>query len=75
MPVLTWILVAPITRSIRPIPTHLTLGPEEGLPAPSAATFDNIVAIRRSFLTTRIGALDAARRPELCAALRAVADC
>lgn len=74
-PILTWILVAPVTRSIRPIPTHLALGPEEGLPTPSAATFGNILAIRRAFLTTRIGALDGMRRPELCAALLAVADC
>ena len=75
VPVLTWITVAPVTRSARPIPTHLPLGPEEGLEVPCAAAFDNLQPIRRSYLTHRTGSLDPARRPELCQALRALADC
>lgn len=31
VPVLSWIVVAPVTRSVREIPTHLPLGPDEGL--------------------------------------------
>lgn len=73
--VLTWLVVAPVTRSVRPIPTHLRLGPEEGMPVTCAASFDNLQPIRRSFLTDRVGGLDPARRPELCGALRALADC
>lgn len=75
VPVLTWIVIAPVTRSVRPIPTHLPLGSEEGLNEPCAAAFDNLQPIRRAYLTERTGALDAARRPELCQALRALADC
>lgn len=75
VPVLTWIVVAPVTRSVRPIPTHLRLGPTEGLPLPCAAAFDNVQPIRRSFLTERAGVLDPSRRMELCGALRALADC
>lgn len=75
VPVLTWIVVAPVTRSARPIPTHLPLGEDEGLAVPCAASFDNLQPIRRSFLTERTGALDPARRTELCRALRALADC
>lgn len=74
-PVLTWIIVAPVTRSARQIPTHLPLGPDEGLGVPCAAAVDNIQPIRRSFLTERTGALGPARRAELCQALRALADC
>lgn len=73
--VLTWIIVAPVTRSARRIPTHLPLGPEEGLDVPCAAALDNLQPIRRSYLTQRTGSLDPARRPELCQALRALADC
>lgn len=75
VPVLTAVVVAPVTRSARPIPTHLSLGAEEGLPAPCAATFDGLQPIRRASLTQRIGALGTGRRREMCEALRAFADC
>ncbi len=72
--VLTWILVAPVTR-MREIPTEVALGADEGLPEPCAAVFDNLQPIRRSFLTQRVGRLAELRRGELCRALSALADC
>jgi mRNA interferase MazF len=75
IPVLTWIVVAPVTRTVRGIPTEVALGQEEGLPEPCAAAFDNVQPIRRSFLTQRVGRLSEARRPELCRALSSLADC
>jgi mRNA interferase MazF len=74
IPVLTWILVAPITRTIRGIPTEIPLGPPEGLPQECVASFDNIQPIRRSFLTDRLGDLGL-RHGEVCSALGALADC
>ena len=75
IPVLTWIVVAPVTRTVRDIPTEVALGPQEGLPEQCAASFDNLQPIRRSFLTERVGRLGAARHSELCRALSALADC
>jgi mRNA interferase MazF len=75
IPVLAWLVVAPVTRKMREIPTEVALGPEEGLPEQCAATFDNLQPIRRSFLTQRLGRLDDARRGEICRALSALADC
>ena len=75
IPVLTWLVVAPVTRTVRGIPTEVALGAEEGLPEPCAATFDNLQPIRRSFLVQRAGQLGDARRTELCRALSALADC
>jgi mRNA interferase MazF len=75
IPVLTWLVVAPVTRTVRKIPTEVPLGPEEGLPEPCAANFDNLQPIRRSFLTERVGRLDQTRRNDLCRALSALADC
>jgi mRNA interferase MazF len=75
VPVLTWLLVAPVTRTVRGIPTEVPLGPAEGLAVDCAASFDNLQPIRRTFLTSRVGALDPVRRQELCSALRAMADC
>ena len=74
-PVLHWIIVAPVTRSARPIATHLPLGPEEGLAVACAAAFDDLQPMRRTYLTARAGSLDPTPRLELCDALRALADC
>ena len=51
IPVLTWILVAPITRTIRGIPTEVNLDIDDGMPAPCVAAFDNLQPIRKAFLT------------------------
>ena len=75
VPVLTWIVVAPVTRTVRGIPTEVSLGPAEGLRTKSAASFDSLQPIRRSLLTRRVGALGTERRHELCDALAALADC
>ena len=74
VPVLTGIVVAPVTRTVRGIPTEVALGDPEGLPAECAATFDNLQRIHRSALTERIGGLGT-RRGQICAALDALADC
>jgi len=74
VPVLGGIVVAPITRTVRSIPTEILLDEEDGLVERCAASFDNLQRILRSALTGRIGAVDS-RRHEICAALRALADC
>lgn len=73
--VLTSVVVAPVTTTVREIPTEVPLGVDEGLPLPCAASFDNLRPLRRSLLVERVGRLSAARRRELCRALAAVADC
>ena len=75
IPVLTWIVAAPVTRTVRGIATEVALGPDEGLDTDCVASFDNLQPVRRSLLTTRAGTLDPTRRPELCNALQALADC
>lgn len=73
-PVLTWVIVAPITRTIRGIPTEITLNADEGLREECVASFDNLQPIRRSFLSERVGSIST-RRSEICHALSALADC
>jgi mRNA interferase MazF len=74
IPVLTWIVVAPVTRTIRGIPTEIPLDAEHGVDVPCAAAFDNIQPIRKTFLTERIGSLPAPQH-SVCGALAALADC
>jgi len=73
--VLTWVVVAPVTRTIRRIPTEVNLGESHGLPDECVASFDNLQPIRRSFLTQRAGELQVDEIDEICRALRALADC
>jgi mRNA interferase MazF len=72
--VLTAVVVAPITRTVRDIPTEMHLTAEDGLGVECAASFDNLQRIRRSALTDRLADVRS-RRDEICAALRALADC
>lgn len=73
--VLHRIVVAPLTRTVRGIPTEIPFGPEDGLATECAASFDNLQPINRHLLTERLTTLDDARRHEICAALDALADC
>lgn len=74
IPVLNWIVVAPISRTIRGIPTEIALGPEDGMAVSCVASFDNLQPLRGAFLTERLGSISS-RRPEICRALSALADC
>lgn len=68
------VVVAPVTRTVRGIPTEVQLGPDEGLRDECAATFDNLRTVLRANLTERVGTLGP-RRVEICRALAALADC
>lgn len=71
---LSGVIVAPITRTIRSIPTEITLGIEEGLDVDCVANFDNLQRVRRTALTVKIGDLGS-RGDEICQSLRAMSDC
>lgn len=75
LPVLRAVLVAPISRTIRGIPTEIALGAEDGLVETCAASFDNLRLVPRRVLTERAGRLDSSKAFEICRALSAVADC
>jgi mRNA interferase MazF len=75
LPSLSDIMVAPITRTVRHIPTEVGLGPDEGLRHECAASFDNVFGASRVHLVQRMGALSLDRRDEMCDAIRAVLDC
>jgi mRNA interferase MazF len=72
--VLTAIVVAPVTRTVRSIPTEVRLGSDEGLAGECVASFDNLQRVRRTALTEKAGDLGP-RRDEICIALQALADC
>jgi len=69
------VLVAPVTTRIRSVPSELPVGPAEGLPHVSVASFDNIRPFPKSMLVRRLGALDPERRHLVCAVAAATLDC
>jgi mRNA interferase MazF len=75
VPVLNNIVVAPVTSTVREIPTCIPVGPEHGIDHDSVATFDNLAAVPKSVLTTRLGQLGLGGRQRICEALDALANC
>jgi mRNA interferase MazF len=74
IPVLNRIVVTPVSRTVRGIPTEIVLDRQSGLRETSVASFDNLQPIRKSFLTQRVGSIPGARSA-ICRALAALADC
>ncbi|MGH9185558.1 MAG: type II toxin-antitoxin system PemK/MazF family toxin [Acidimicrobiales bacterium] len=73
--VLRTVVVAPITRTIRDIPSEVHLGRPEGLAIECAANFDNVLAFPKAMLVRRVGALGAQRVDDVCRAMSAAIDC
>ncbi len=69
------VLVAPVTRRVRELPSELRLGRAEGLAVDSVASFDNLQPFVKALLTRRLGSLGADRIDEVCAVLDATFDC
>lgn len=75
MPVLTAITCAPVTTSLRHIPTKLSIGSTEGLREPSEAACDALVTVpKRDIDTAPIGWLDESRFGELDRAIARALD-
>ena len=69
------VLVAPVTRRIRGVPSELPLGDAEGLPQRSVASFDNLQPFPKAMLVRRIGALGADRSGDICRTAGTTLDC
>jgi mRNA interferase MazF len=75
IPVLNAMLAAPVSRTVRRIPTELRLGPEDGMPEECAASLDNLRVVTKAHLVERACVLSPARMAAACSALRTAIDC
>ncbi len=73
-PLLTRVVVAPITTTVRNLATEVSLGEAEGV-ADSVASLDNIQLVPVDRLLRRAGIVAPSRWPEFCAAVRALMAC
>jgi len=75
IPVLNNVVVAPVTSTVRAIPTCIPVGRDQGIDHDSVASFDNLAAVPKAVLSIRLGSLGPGGRDRLCNALSALADC
>jgi mRNA interferase MazF len=69
------VIVAPVTSTIRQIPTEVQLGADEGLLQESVANFDNVQLVPKRWLIRRIGRLGPAKLRAACEALTQATGC
>ncbi len=63
------VTVAPITSTIRDIPTEVVLGPEDGVPQECAVNLDHVQTVPRSRVGSLITTLTSDRMTDVGAAL------
>ena len=73
-PLLSRVVVAPVTTTVRGIPTEVPLDRAEGL-TESVANLDNLQLLPVDRLLCRAGAVAPSRWPEFCAAAKALMAC
>lgn len=69
------VLVAPLTTTVRRIPTEVELNEQDGLPRTCAANFDNVFTLRLDRLRERITQLPAEKLEDVCRAYRFASEC
>jgi mRNA interferase MazF len=67
--VLNAVTVAPITSTIRSIPTEIVLTEDDGLPNTCAANFDNLLTVPKGNIGARITRLTSRRMKQAAAAV------
>jgi mRNA interferase MazF len=72
---LSTVLVAPITSTIRGEPSEVLVGIEEGLKTPSAINLDNVQSVRRHDLAFYVGSVSSEKMSAVCRALAIATGC
>lgn len=72
---LSTVTVAPITSTIRDVPSEVILDEEDGMKGRCAVNLHNAVTISQSRLGKRVALLSSGRLQQVCAALRFSLGC
>ena len=75
IPLLSTVTVAPITSTVRGVPSEVVLDVEDGMRNRCAVTLHNAVTISQARLGRRISGLNSMRLEEVCGALRFALGC
>jgi mRNA interferase MazF len=72
---LSRVTVAPVTSTIRGVPSEVVLDEADGMKGPCAVNLHNLVTVGKEHLGRRVARLSSARLEELCAAMRFALGC
>lgn len=72
---LSTVTVAPITSSIRGVPSEVVLGEEDGMKSACAINLHNAITVSQGRLGKRVAQLGAPRMSEICGAIRFSLGC
>lgn len=72
---LSAVTVAPITSTIRGVPSEVLLTEEDGMKHPCAVNLHNLVTVSKEHMGRRVAKLSAQRLAEVCAALGFALGC
>jgi len=72
---LSTVTIAPITSTIRGVPSEVVLSQEDGMKAPCAVNLHNASTVSQHRLGRRVAQLSSLRMEEVCAALRFSLGC
>jgi mRNA interferase MazF len=72
---LSRVTVAPITSTIRGVPSEVALGPDDGMKAPCAVNLHNLVTVSQGALGRRLSQLPPRRMREVCRSLAFALGC
>ena len=75
LPYLSRATVAPITSTIRGVPSEVPLGPDDGMKKPCAVNLHNVMTVRQQSLGRVVAQLDDRRMQEVCVALAFALGC
>lgn len=72
---LSTVTVAPITSSIRGVPSEVALDIHDGMKGPCAVNLHNAVTMQQAALGKRVSHLSSSRMDEICSALAFALGC
>jgi len=75
IPYLSTVTIAPITSTIRGVPSEVLLDEEDGMKSRCAVNLHNAVTVSQQRLGNRVARLGPRRMSEICAALRFSLGC
>ena len=75
LPLLRTAMVAPITSTIRGLPSEVIVGVAEGLKHDSAVNLDNVQTVEQRLLQRYLGTVREATMREICRALAVATGC
>ena len=69
------VTVAPISSTVRGVPSEVVLNEEDGMKVPCAVNLHNPVTVRQERLGRRVAQLSPSRMHQICAAMRFSLGC